>query len=66
MNELQKRTKVVLAVSPAHHRRVMKSAKKAKQSIKDMTTLLLDFALSQYEAGEIHVVAPKFIGKGGR
>lgn len=54
-------TKAVLEVDPELQERAKAGAKREATSIKRFTALILDYALSKYESGEIILTQPEVI-----
>jgi hypothetical protein len=59
MSVLQKTNKSILVTNPATHGKVLAAAKKSGVSVKETTTLLLQFALGKLASGEIQVSSPE-------
>lgn len=50
--------KTILEVNPATHERVRKQANKAQRSTKEITSVLLAYALEKLESGAISIGGP--------
>jgi hypothetical protein len=51
--------KTVVEVYPDTHERVKTAAKDSGHSVKRFTSLILDYAIAKFQAGELQLVEPK-------
>lgn len=54
-------SKTVLEVQPDIHERVKSAAGKSGNSVKRFTGLILDYALSKFESGDIELTQPSIV-----